>query len=198
MELCRHEKTMTFIDQEKINKAIRGWLPVAALLTALLNAFGSPLENWTQRLPTVLGPLSSSIVYGNGVYVSVGGGEGIRISPDATNWVAIRIPTTVNLRAVAYGNGLFVAVGFGTILTSSNGVSWTLVDLKTNVSVLAITFGNGKFVAVGYDYAATSSDGVTWTQAIVPPRGENIDITFGNGVSSRLATTGSCRGRKTA
>jgi hypothetical protein len=126
--------------------------------------------NWSQLQFQTTNSLIS-VAYGNGQYVTVGGGgvagpgwtfeasACIFSSPDGTNWVSRVSPTTNGLNAVAFGGSQFVAVGgwrlYGansgsaTILTSTNGENWVQRTAGTTKGLYAVVYGNGHFVAVG-------------------------------------------------
>jgi len=106
-------------------------LLVALLLTLVAyNASGSSGSDagatWTLRVPGIND--FSSVTYGNGLFVVVGGSPDsstILTSQDGVDWMRRSLGDDP-LNSVAYGNGLFVAVGDGsTIFTSPNGVNWT-------------------------------------------------------------------------
>ena len=75
---------------------------------------------WTLRIPGF--NELSSVTYGNGLFVAVGGSYSsstIHISSNGATWTEQTSPTSNYLNGVTYGNGTFVAVGsYGTILTS--------------------------------------------------------------------------------
>ena len=92
-----------------------------------------------------------NVVYGNGLYIAVGGNE-IASSIDGLTWTTRKSVAGNNWYDVAYGNGLFVTISYsGTyrIATSSDGINWTLVTAPENLQWYGITYGFDRFVAVG-------------------------------------------------
>ncbi|MBU0859753.1 MAG: hypothetical protein KJ667_07430, partial [Alphaproteobacteria bacterium] len=92
-----------------------------------------------------------SVTYGNGVYVVVNDGGGVRYSSDAVTWnLAAGVPAG-NWKTVTFGNGTFVAAAWGgtnRLMVSTNGMNWTAVTLPQTHAWGDVTFGNGAFVAV--------------------------------------------------
>ncbi len=123
--------------------------------------------------------LITSIAYGNGKFIAVGGTIGYEIiiaySADGVNWTkAASHPFGTGLiNSVAWGNGKFVAVGSGSndkrvIANSTDGVIWTEVTTAVfpNRDIYVIVWGADKFVIAGqygsHSGMAYSADGVTW------------------------------------
>ena len=137
-------------------------LLVALLLTLVAyNASGSSGSDagatWTLRVPGIND--FSSVTYGNGLFVVVGGSPDsstILTSQDGVSWTARDSGTSDWLIGVTYGNNTFVVVGeYGTILTSPDGVNWTLRASGGN-PLFGVAYGNGTFVAVGQRTILTS------------------------------------------
>lgn len=156
------------------------------------------LDNWHWRnsLPQV--NALNSIVFGNGIFVSVGDAGTILTSPDGANWTVRASVTRNPLLGIAYGNGLFVAIGDG-IYTSSDGVAWAAVGVDGGLGstdyLRGVTYGNGLFVAVGggggypsfHRDIFTSKDGVTWTFRSIDISqdiggGDLLCVGYGNGL----------------
>ena len=105
------------------------------------------------------------VIYGNGIFVTVGDKGTIITSSNGTHWKVRTSGTSKYLWGITYGNGLFVTVGRRTIFTSSDGTSWTKINSGTSRHLRGITYGNGLFVTVGEDgIILTSSNGTSWTQ----------------------------------
>ncbi|MGC2063473.1 MAG: hypothetical protein WA610_10885 [Thermodesulfovibrionales bacterium] len=127
-----------------------------------------PLDNWHVRAPSLTTASLSSIAYGNGVFVAVGGST-IITSPDGEHW-AVWSGGFGSLYSVTYGNGIFVASGQQNqgasyawyTLISRDGLTWN-EGSYTYPYPSSVTYGNGKFVAVGFWSIATSQDGEHWT-----------------------------------
>jgi hypothetical protein len=110
------------------------------------------------------------VVYADGHYVAVGGGEGgnIRTSVDGTNWTLQRFIGAA-LRGVTYGSNGFVAVehcypcGTTSLETSPDGTNWTSRSSGLgNSSILnSVAYGNGIYAAVGSAIVA-SPNGTNW------------------------------------
>lgn len=124
----------------------------------------------------------SSIAYGNGRYIAVGGGANslgyITTSTDGVNWTAPKEVSEPRLNCIAYGNGKFIAISapytdrYGNqltyVFTFTDGESWERRELSSSYEWKNITYANGKFVAVGTyrqsdAYSMVSTDGTTWT-----------------------------------
>jgi len=149
---------------------------------AYANTYGSCLVKtlgpWTLRA-TPSGYVWSSVCYGNGQFVAVGGSSGtesyVMTSTDGINWT-LR-PTGLGLYSwvsICYGNGLYVAVSStGHSMTSSDGINWALHT--TPIKTKTVCFGNGKFVATDdnntnlhLDCIISSTDGANWTVCSIP------------------------------
>lgn len=141
------------------------WALGAILLP--LSLTGTPLDEWTGRLPRHLPPLAVS--FADNLYVAVGVGGTILTSTDFVNWTNRNTRVEFRLAAVTHGKGRFVAVGFrprdkGVIVTSLDGVNWSIQKL-TDDTLTAVEYVNGIFVAAGdTGIIRTSVDGLTWTQ----------------------------------
>lgn len=124
----------------------------------------------------------SSIAYGNGRYIAVGGGANslgyITTSTDGVNWTAPKKVSEPRLNCIAYGNGKFIAISapytdrYGNqltyVFTFTDGESWERRELSSSYEWKNVTYANGKFVAVGTyrqsdAYSMVSTDGTTWT-----------------------------------
>jgi hypothetical protein len=134
------------------------------------NSIGYP---WTIR-NSVIDFGFSSVAYGNGHYVAVGGGNYALRSTDGINWVGgSEYPGgSADIRDICFGTGWFVAVcSDGRILVSSDdGYSW---NTRTNpISDPEVAGLNGvcyntvtaTFMAVGTYVLTADSTTDTWTQ----------------------------------
>ena len=114
----------------------------------------------------------SSLSYGNGIYVAVGGWCDMAVIPmpcrlsasssDLTKWIdSSRVFYLGNsLRSVTYGLSNFVAVGQGTIESSSDGVTWVTRLSVRDYALNAVAYNNNTFVAVGDGGLILQSDPV--------------------------------------
>jgi hypothetical protein len=153
-------------------------------MIAGLNVRADVFDNWTTNQITTNSFGFHHIVYGNGIYVTVGtAGEsgGFYTSGDGVNWKLQYSEPNSWFVTLNYSDGHFTAVsplngGFNAADVSSDGTNWT-TSLFYNYSFLftpsAITYGNGLYVVVGsttnVGSIATSPDDVTWTPASFYP-----------------------------
>jgi hypothetical protein len=117
---------------------------------------------WVNPLP--MGNLLNRAVYGNNLFVAVGGPGVIFTSADGAAWAQQVSGTTNGLAAVTYGAGLFVVTGeHGTLLTSPDATNWTT---RASGTVQALRDGacDGRtFVLVGdAGTLLTSTNGAMW------------------------------------
>ncbi len=97
----------------------------------------------------------TSVAYGNGRYVSVGGvfGNVITQTADPLTWAeagSTNLSAYESLLSVAYGGNTFVVVGDQGVILKSNGTQpWTPAVSGTSEMLRGVAFGNGTFVAVG-------------------------------------------------
>lgn len=125
---------------------------------------------------------TSSITYGNGVFVAVGGTGvyNIQVSTDGIHWTYVGTgeapgnPNFLNFNwastlygwtSVAFGNGKFVAVGdLGLITTSVDGVNWSMVQ-NSGGNLWSVTYGpSAGFVVAGdNETLLASQDGINWS-----------------------------------
>ncbi len=149
------------------------------LLTCFFGFFGAALraQNWAYMNPLPSSAQLNQTVYGNGVYVAVGGSANIVSSSDGVTWTLRHLGAeNQTLNAVAFGNGRFVAVGTGypgklgsaLIMTSTDGITWT-ADETTATNMQAqfydVIHANGLWVITNApsNRVLTSTDGLTWT-----------------------------------
>jgi hypothetical protein len=153
---------------------------------------------WTPRDAGTNGALSG-VVYGNGVFVAVGGHSfpSLRLvlsSPDGINWFTRRYSIDPPLRAVACGSGRFVAVGDGgSVLVSPDGISWEASDAGIFDSLTDVAYGNGEFLVRGVGAELlSSSNGVRWARHASPIAGyPSGGVTFGPNTFLLVGSQGS-------
>ena len=124
------------------------------------------------------GNYSTSIAYGNGIFVAVGGtgtnATGyIWRSTDGLNWTQVYTNSGAGFGDVVFGNGVFLAVARGSsnnqqkILRSSNGSDWTHVATVTTYGS-RLAYGNGTW-RLSYqgqtaeNYFDSTNNGSSWT-----------------------------------
>jgi len=121
----------------------------------------------------------TSIAYGNGMFIAVGGPLGdekvITCSTDGVTWTkaANHLFGSGIIQSIAYGDGTFVAVGEGdsgntVIAYSSDGITWTAANTSFGTRYLGpVVWGADKFVVAGRYSGSSgmvySADGLTWT-----------------------------------
>ena len=142
----------------------------------------------------------TSITYGNGVYVAVGGTGGsgsAATSTDGSTWVS---RTNIALSAgtfssVTHGAGKYVAINTGgnKSAVSANGIVWTEGgNLPTSTTWTSTAFGNGRFVAIasgGRNAAYSIDNGTTWyaSAAGLPSSQTWITVKYGHGLFVAIA-----------
>ena len=147
----------------------------------------------------------TSLTYGNGVFVAVGGAGGsgsAATSTDGSTWVSRTTPTlgAGTLTGVAYGAGTYIAINGGgnEAFISTNGIVWTKSTAAANENLPAsavwssVAYGNGRFVAIASasDEAAISYDnGNTWlaSPAGLPSNETWSTIKYGQGLFVAVA-----------
>lgn len=143
--------------------------------------------NWSRI--TISGFEINSVVYGNGIFVIVGGpgaaSEGrYSTSTNGTTWSSFGSAGGNDFISVTYAQGLFVTVALsgGGIFTSTDAVTWTDTSPTITEVYTDVVYGNGKFYAIGSTTGRrTSTDGYTWTTAT--SSSVNIrDVYYSNGV----------------
>ncbi|GAB3430434.1 hypothetical protein GCM10027516_38330 [Niabella aquatica] len=140
---------------------------------------------------------SKSIVYGNGVYLSVLATNRIYRSTDGSNWSRVISAPVIpgQYENATFGAGAFVLVGTnGFISSSTDGISWTTRSSGTTQNLRYISFLNGNFYATGFNRTLLRSpDGINWT-AISINVGNATDILgtmdYGGGIFAIAARNG--------
>ncbi len=123
----------------------------------------------------------SDVVWGNGLFVVVGGESGEEFSPglgviltsdDGVNWVERHREDYLTLNAVVWTGAQFVAVGIGDrALLSSDGLNWSEIDLGGSQFIWDLAWNGSQLVALGRrGYFGgpptffTSENGEVWQQ----------------------------------
>ena len=160
-----------------INDPLAKFVAIANGSTSNANLLLTDADNDAWNVGTAL-PNSNftSLTYGNGVFVAVGGAGGLgsaATSTDGNSWVSRTTPVlgAGTLSGVAYGAGVYVAVNSGgnEAFTSTNGIIWAAGgNLSASTLWSSIAYGNGRFVAIasGTREVAISYDkGSTWIES---------------------------------
>ena len=133
---------------------------------------------WSQATfgATVEKPDFGKVVYGNGVFVTVGviNGSYVYTSEDGSTWDYEETIPLSGIVGISYNGTRFVVINTdGYISTSTNGSVWTTPSLvielvyKASPDWINVCYNGSEFVAVSQDgYISTSEDGLTWTTAI--------------------------------
>jgi hypothetical protein len=149
--------------------------------------------NWTQHtnLPVNVPSATTSITYGNGLFVSVlKGNSTVLYSRDGVYWNTTTNGTvSAQWGSVAYGNGTYVAVGQNSAMTSPDGVNWTQQTVPSD-TWSSIVYGNGRFVAVANSGGSMySSNGASWLPGDLPTDTWS-SVTYGNGYFMAVSNNG--------
>ncbi len=155
---------------------------------------------WTASTGSLPNGSYSSIIYGGGYWVAVGGtANGARSVDGNTTWNGVTLPTlgAGTYSGVAYGHGVFIAISNGdnqTAVSTTLGASWTAGGtLPASATWTSIAYGNGRFVAIAStsSRAAVSVDkGTTWesSPAGLPLSAGNWSkVTYGQGLFLAVA-----------
>jgi hypothetical protein len=145
-----------------------------------------PLNTWNvvfSGLPFQI----SSMAYGNGTFLGVGGGFRLT-SYDGANWTVSTTSPIINSGGVAYGNGMFLTFGKNSqynanyILQSTNATTWTTIYASSN-ALTAAAYGNDTWVFIGTnDIATATTTSSNWNWVEFQPGFSPSGITYGNGV----------------
>jgi len=124
--------------------------------------------SWSS-VPTGLQAGIGSLVWGNGLYVAVGGSFSgfIATSTDGVTWTGQNSGVPVSRFSQVLWNAdlqqYVVIADSGVILTSANGTDWLPQGSGTINDLNGIVWSHGKYVVVGANGTVlTSSDGVDW------------------------------------
>jgi hypothetical protein len=170
-----------------------------ATTTNYLLATSAVTANWTLG-NTLPNSNFTSLAYGNGLFIAVGGSGGAggaASSTDGISWIS-RTNTSLSAgtySAVAYGNQTFVAIPTGGNQTSytTNGITWsTGGNLPSSTTWTSLAYGNGRFVAIasgGRTVAYSLNKGLSWAAATpgLPSSQTWTSIRYGQGLFVAIA-----------
>ena len=158
----------------------------------------------------------TGVVYGNGIFVSVGrygggdfGSAGLaQYSYDGKNWTNVNSSSDVNSwSGLAYGNGVFIAAavsGSNRIMRSTDGINWTGMASPDDSSVYGawdkVAYGkvNGTDTWIisnynGYNnnnpFLYSTNDGQVWSVASIPDQTRSLQtsaVTYGGAPGSEV------------
>lgn len=111
---------------------------------------------------TTIGTSSTNVVYGNGVFVAIGGTTAAA-SADGKAWTSK--PFAEQNAVLVFAQGHFTAIGREHVYTSNDGAAWTDHPV-TGLFAGAVAYGHGTYVAIDNTTARRSTDGLTWSAAI--------------------------------
>jgi hypothetical protein len=132
------------------------------------------------------------VAFGNGIFVGVGDGINVTVSPDGAAWTNQAVLPMSNPRAIDFGAGVFVAAGAGGLATSADGVTWTTNHFG---NYRGVAFVDNQFIAVGSSgIVATSPDGIIWTDQTSGVAGDFASVGGGNGTLLAVTAFGSSNG----
>jgi len=130
-------------------------------------AFAQSIWQWSNPIPT--GGSISSVAYGNGGFVAIGGSGTLLSSSDGITWTAAPpLPYAYADRLTFAHDRFFASVGAsypGHLIESLDGRNW--IDVSGSVGS-AVVYCNGQYVSLGYGFSGVSTDGVQWTFAVPP------------------------------
>jgi hypothetical protein len=171
----------------------RLFISVLLFLTISINALSDTLlDDW--HLRDSHGTNAGAIVYGDGLFVTVGLNGAVLTSSDGIYWTARISGTADNFSHVCFGNGIFLAAGFANggwfTRRSTNGVNWTAPSWPPEDRIHALGFAQGEFVAMGWGIGprasaqlSVSTNGVNWVHKSLSVSGAKPrDWTFGKGL----------------
>ena len=125
-----------------------------------------------------------SVIYGNGVYVYVGGAGIIGSSTDSITWTARASGTTNGISDVKYGIGKFLFVSSPNLIgTSTDGITWTSSTTLFTGNHNKLIYENGLFI-IGGDSGnlGTSTDGINWRKRTSGTGSSITGLAYGNGI----------------
>ena len=127
--------------------------------------------NWAEgTLPIDAGVNWTSVCYGNGKFVAVGGNSTNAndigaYSTDGIHWIDIKMPEQEPWKSVCYGNGKFVAIAQSDASAYSyDGSIWFSGEGLPHSDWNNVCYGIGIFIAVGEFSMAYSPDGIHWEE----------------------------------
>lgn len=114
--------------------------------------------------PTTSTVSSTSVGFGNGLFLVGQSGGNLATSTNGLTWTAQTSGTTTSISALGYGNGLYL-LGAGTYLaTSTDAVTWASRTWGGGGSITVLAYGNSTYVGGNSQgQICTSTDGTSWT-----------------------------------
>ncbi len=130
-------------------------------------------ESWRQKLTANQFALRNIHFFDDSTGIVTGfNGTCFRTQDRGGNWIAVKLPTEVNLPGMsAVGSTVWLSGGDGTILKSTDmGVNWEKLESGTDVMLDAISFAderNGWAGSVQRKLLRTRDGGVTWREQAI-------------------------------
>lgn len=161
------------VDVDRIRGIAFGEPGFAAVGDAWAASSSDGREWEVHDVPTVW-PLSS-VAWGEGVFVAVGGEGSLLTSVDGEAWVEQWSTTAADLERVAWDGHRFVVVGEGgTILSSADSVNWDPELSASTAHLFGVAGGDEAAVAIGDGGAIlVTTDGRYW---FAPLTGVTADL----------------------
>jgi hypothetical protein len=145
-----------------------------------------PLTSWNPVLTNSPAGITS-MAYGNGTFIGVGGGFRF-ISHDGANWTVYANAPIINNGGVAFGTGMFLTFGTNNqykanyILQSTNGTTWTTI-YTSSITLFAGACGNNTWVFVGTNEIVTANvTSSNWSWSEFQPSFLPVCVTYANGI----------------
>jgi len=118
------------------------------------------------------GSFWSGLVFGNSIFVALGGTSGAATSTDGITWTAQKLIVEGERPKISFGNGVFVVlpVTGSAYAISKDGAIWESMNLPVSASWGTVGFGGGLFVAfpINEPFLLISSDGIKWDKQKIP------------------------------
>tara|TARA_R110000868_G_scaffold404974_1_gene683848 strand:+ start:669 stop:3095 length:2427 start_codon:yes stop_codon:yes gene_type:complete len=123
---------------------------------SLLGDFATSSDGitWVANTPSPATTLTD-VVYGNGLFVALGGSGIILTSPDGMTWTQYAGASSASNTwlGLNYGNGTFIAVANtgsdSRAMSSTEGTTWLEMSNVPSSAWQSVTYGNNAWVAVG-------------------------------------------------
>src|SRR4029077_20060763 len=149
----RPRRTMTTLFPNEVpmpKNQTRLAVVAAGLLSLSVSVHGATCTDWRWANPLPQGNRLSGVAHGNGVFVAVGGGGVLLVSPDGETWSLGLSGTKRDLFDVVWSGSGFIAVGAsGTVLSSSDGLSWVARASGETATLRRAVWAGRQFVVVG-------------------------------------------------
>lgn len=116
-----------------------------------------------------IGVRGEGVVFGGGLYVSVGTSGGVATSPDAATWTNRSSGTSFGFIDICWTGSQFIAPLTLGLRTSPDGITWTGRSFSGTPSIYGVVWAGSQLVAVGGKTSPNeaaiqlSADGITWT-----------------------------------